>query len=138
MGCRELLGLVGVEQRNQIYFGARGSSRDDFVPGCKNLLQDSSVTREFLRKKEQALPVHVKKLAPDLQCLNILQDCYKLMCIVAPEIAQYSDGIQTLQSETAARKATSKEKEDQLADQKLPLFEQIQARQHFAALLLMH
>lgn len=65
--------------------------------------------------------------------LGVLQDCYKLMCIVAPEIAQYSDGIQTLQSETAARKATSKEKEEQLADQKLPLFEQIQASYHFAA-----
>ena len=53
------------------------------------------------------------------------------MCIVAPEIAQYSDGIQTLQSETAARKATSKEKEEQLAGQNLPLFEQIKASHLF-------
>ena len=67
----------------------------------------------------------------------VLQDCYKLMCIVAPEIAQYSDGIQTLQSETAARKATSKEKEEQLASQNLPLFEQIQASYPFLRLLPM-
>lgn len=55
-----------------------------------------------------------------------LQDCYKLMCLVAPEILQYDDGIQTLQQETAARKATAKEKEDLLAEQNLPLFKQIQ------------
>jgi hypothetical protein len=48
------------------------------------------------------------------------------MCLVAPEVAQYEEGIQTLQSETAARKATTKQKETELAQQRLPIFQEIQ------------
>jgi len=55
-----------------------------------------------------------------------VQDCYKLMCLVGPEVAQYEDSIQTLQSETAARKATTSQKEAELARQKLPIFQEIQ------------
>ena len=56
-----------------------------------------------------------------------LQDCYRLMCLTAPEVAQYDDGIQTLQRETAARKAVAREKEEELSEQDLPIFHQIQA-----------
>ncbi len=59
-----------------------------------------------------------------------VQDCYKLMCLVAPEVAQYEDGIQTLQSETAARKAATSQKEAELARQKLPIFQEIQVTLH--------
>lgn len=58
-----------------------------------------------------------------------MQDCYKLMCLVAPEVVQYEEGIQTLQTETAARKASTREKEDALEQQNLPIFQQIQVRQ---------
>jgi hypothetical protein len=57
----------------------------------------------------------------------MVQDCYRLMCLIAPEVAQYEEGIQTLQSETAARKASTKQKEVELAQQKLPIFQEIQA-----------
>lgn len=50
------------------------------------------------------------------------------MCLTAPEIAQYDDGIQTLNSETAARKATARAKEEELLEQDLPIFHQIQAK----------
>ena len=50
------------------------------------------------------------------------------MCLVAPEIAQYEEGIQTLQTETAARKETTKEKEADLAQQSLAIFQQLQVQ----------
>lgn len=54
-----------------------------------------------------------------------LQDSYMLMCLTAPEVAQYEDGIQTLQTETATRKASAKEKEDEISSQSIPIFDQL-------------
>ena len=48
-----------------------------------------------------------------------------LMCLTAPEVAQYEDGVQTLQNEIAARKTSAKEKEDEISSHGLPIFQQI-------------
>lgn len=56
---------------------------------------------------------------------KLLQDCYMSMCLTAPEVAQYEDGIQTLQNETATRKDTAKEKENEISSEGIPLFDQM-------------
>ena len=54
-----------------------------------------------------------------------MQDCYTSMCLTAPEVAQYEDGIQTLQTEITSRKDTAKEKEDEISSEGIPLFDQL-------------
>lgn len=64
--------------------------------------------------------------------MGMLQDCYRLLCLVAPEVAQYSDGIQLLQDTTSSRKEEARAREEQLAELNLPLFQQIQAELTFS------
>ena len=59
-----------------------------------------------------------------------LQASYTSMCLTAPECGQFEDGIQTLQNEIAARKASAKEKEDEFAVERLPIFDQLAVSQY--------
>ena len=57
-----------------------------------------------------------------------LQEAYKLMCQVAPDVAEYEKGIATLQAEIRTRKASIVHKEAALTAANPPLFRHLQVR----------
>lgn len=55
-----------------------------------------------------------------------MQESYRLMCLTAPEVAQYDESIQILQTEVEARKAAGRAQEAELEGCNLPIFQQVQ------------
>lgn len=66
-------------------------------------------------------------LKPSMKAFLVaVQEAYKLMCQVAPDVAEFEKGIATLQAEIRTRKASIAHKEAALAASNPPLFRQVQ------------
>lgn len=90
-------------------------------------------SNDMLSYKAQVVTVHLfmhsrfSCVNPSLNPFHVAaQEAYKLMCQVAPDVAEYERGIATLQAEIRTRKASIANKEAALAAANPPLFRQVQ------------